>query len=163
MDSGATGIQLEVEVLEKVTLQNVFTKQHSNRFRGTGSIFLQILANNSQQSLEHGSVCPLSPTQLCSYLPHPLSLLPAIPTLLQGSSIQRFFRLLRAAEECSQAPVAARAVLLPASHSVVLPSIKLEPWGQAQLYPPGLRRQRWLQICLQRLGTGKQVRTAVRS
>lgn len=50
---------------------------------------------------------------------------------------------------------------LPASHSVTLPSINLEPWGQAQVYPSGLRRQRWLQTFLQRLGTGKQKRTVV--
>ena len=41
-----------------------------------------------------------------------------------------------------QAPVAVQAVPLPALHSVMLPSTKVEPWGQAQLYPAGLRRQR---------------------
>lgn len=71
-------------------------------------------------------------------------------------------KLLKKAEQLYQAPVAAQAVSLPALHSVMLPSTKVDPWGQAQLYPPGLRRQRWLQIFLQRLGTGKQMRTAVR-
>lgn len=66
--------------------------------------------------------------------------------------------LLKKAEQLSQAPEAVRAVSLPASHSVMLPSKKVAPWGQAQLYPLGLRRQRWLQTFLQRLGTEKQMR-----
>lgn len=58
--------------------------------------------------------------------------------------------------------MAVQTAPLPALQSVVLPVIKVEPWGQAQLYPPGLRRQRWLQTFLQRLGTGKHMRTVVR-
>lgn len=40
---------------------------------------------------------------------------------------------------------------LPASHSVA--SVWEEPWGQAQVYPPGRRRHRWLHTFLQGLGT----------
>lgn len=39
----------------------------------------------------------------------------------------------------------------PASQSLESNSTGEEPWGQAQVYPPGRRRQRWLQTSLQGL------------
>lgn len=41
--------------------------------------------------------------------------------------------LVKKAEKYSQGPVAAPAVPLPALQSVMLPSMNVEPWGQAQL------------------------------
>ena len=47
--------RLKDEALQKITLQNVFIRQHNSRFRGTGCKSLQILANNSQKSQGHKS------------------------------------------------------------------------------------------------------------
>lgn len=51
---------------------------------------------------------------------------------------------------------------LPASHVPESNSKKEEPCGQAQVYPPGRSRQRWLHIFLQGFGTGKKVSNTIR-
>lgn len=51
---------------------------------------------------------------------------------------------------------------LPASHSWESNSTGEDPCGQAQVYPPGRRRQRWLHTFLQGLGTEEESKNNVR-
>lgn len=55
-------------------------------------------------------------------------------------------------QECRQR-VHSTSFFLPASHSLESNATGEDPCGQAQVYPPGRRRQRWLHTFLQGLGT----------
>lgn len=56
----------------------------------------------------------------------------------------------------TQQPTPHSGCCLPASHSLESNCTGEDPCGQAQVYPPGRMRQRWLQTFLQGLGTEEE-------